>query len=195
MEIAKVKDKTETIFTFFETEEEGKVKAGNMVRNGYLQVSEFLGKGKVLAVSFKKSGQIVLDNATNEEIESWKKFQDEQSAVKKTAGGASKATRETELERMAKDGLVHKVGAGDGKTERWEFKKPYTVKENDQITCLRKSGTFKVKEVRKDKNVIVAIDPTNANHFFNLNEVAPAEKIAPTKKEAAPVEKEAVPAK
>jgi Fe2+ or Zn2+ uptake regulation protein len=174
MDVHQVKDKTETTFTFFEKEEEGKTRAGNMVKNGYLQVSEYLGKTQVLSAVFKKNGQIVLDKATGEEIDAYRKYQDELAAKKKAEKGSTKTTRENELQRLEKEGVVHQVEVGEGKPKRWEYKKPHPVKEKDDITCLRKNGIFRVKEVNPEKKVINAIDATNGNHFFHFNEVAPA---------------------
>jgi len=177
MDVHQEKEGTKTTFTFFAEDDKGKKKVGNMVRNGYLQVSELLGKSATLSVEFKNDGKIILDHASDTEIKTYNELLSQAQDAKKAAKATNKSEHDDGIKKLIDDGVVHVVKP-DGKTERLEYVKPQAVKEGDTVTTIRrgKVGTFTVKSVNKEKNVVTATDENKASHFFSTAEVAPVKK-------------------
>jgi hypothetical protein len=170
------KDQKNTTFTFH-GDDTGKIEAGNMVRNGYLQVGKIFKERdeKIVTILFRTDGKILVAVASKEEIAASKAAEeanDARKAESKKAGkkqGPGRPAEEDLIAKLVKEGKVAPV---EGKEGRFEYIIAPEVKAGDNITALRKSGTFIVKSVNNEKGHIDTVDASGAHHFFGIKEVA-----------------------
>jgi len=173
-DISEKTDTKEYTYTMHQ-DESGKEKAGNMIRNGYLQLADQYGKDKceILAISFRSENKIHLGIATREDIEENNKLEIEAKAKKASAKKSEpKSDHASGMEKLLKEGIIKPM---EGKPDRFVYTNPPAdLKEGDTIFALRTSGTYCVKEVKKDAKghvIVHANDRDQKFHCFNIEEV------------------------
>jgi hypothetical protein len=170
-EIVHKEGEKKVTFKFSDAEATDKtLKLGNMVKNGYLQVTDYIGKSEVVAVVFHQNGDITVDLATDEDKLAFKKEQDAEREAKEAAKASGKGAKKESnqfIEKLLADGKIIK-----NDKKRYEFKETQAIKPEDTILALNKSGIFKVKTIDAEKGVVTATDQNQRNHYFSLKEVA-----------------------
>jgi hypothetical protein len=143
--------------------------AGNMNKKGYFNVGTEVGKESIVVLTAPEANTVQLTVAKPEDIDRINKAEAKAREAKKAAKKTGKRGLKAVLEQLVADGTVVKL---ENDRLTYAYKDVHTVEKGQDITCLRKAGTFKVTGIT-DK-IVEATDASGAGHFFDKREVAPA---------------------